>query len=49
MAVLYPELEAEVAPYRSEKDTFQFFYRDGVPYDLVERIASALAELHAGR
>lgn len=49
VARLAPELEAEVAPHRSSKDTVQFFYRDGVPYDLVERITVALAELHADR
>ena len=49
VAVLPDALEDEVAPHRTAKDTVRFFYRDGVPYDLVERIASALAELHAGR
>lgn len=49
VARLAPGLEAEVAPHRSSKDTVQFFYRDGVPYDLVERIAVALVELHADR
>lgn len=44
---LPPDLEAEVAPYRSSKDTVQFLYRDGVPYDLVERVAAALAAQHA--
>lgn len=51
---LYPvgeleaELEAEVAPHRAKKDTLQFFYRDGVPYDLVERVARSLAQRHTG-
>lgn len=45
---LDPDLEAEVAPHRSTKDTVQFFYADGVPYDLIERIARALAARHTG-
>ncbi len=48
VAPLPSALEAEVAPHRSSKDTVQFFYRDGVPYDLVERVAAALAAQHAG-
>jgi uncharacterized protein YdhG (YjbR/CyaY superfamily) len=46
---LYPvprlpaELEARVAPYRAAKDTVQLVYRTGVPYDLVEEIAAAVA------
>ena len=43
---LDPDLEAEVAPHRAKKDTVQFFYADGVPYDLIERIARALAARH---
>ena len=46
VGVLDPELEAEVAPYRAKKDTVQFFYAQRVPYDLVERIAHALAARH---
>jgi uncharacterized protein YdhG (YjbR/CyaY superfamily) len=45
---LDPDLEAEVAPHRAKKDTVQFFYADGVPYDLIERIARALAARHTG-
>jgi len=44
---LDPELEAEVAPHRAKKDTVQFFYKDPVPYDLIERVARALAARHA--
>ena len=44
---LDPDLEAEVAPHRAKKDTVQFFYKDPVPYDLIERIARALAARHA--
>ena len=43
---LDPDLEAEVAPHRAKKDTVHFFYADGVPYDLIERIARALAARH---
>ena len=46
VARLGPDLEAEVEPYRTAKDTARFFYRDGVPYDLVERIAAGLAAHH---
>ena len=45
---LDPDLEAEVTPHRAKKDTVQFFYADGVPYDLIERIARALAARHTG-
>lgn len=44
---LEPDLEAEVAPHRAKTDTVQFFYKDGVPYDLIERIARSLAARHA--
>jgi uncharacterized protein YdhG (YjbR/CyaY superfamily) len=40
---LEPALEAEVAPYRTHKDTVRFLYRDPLPTDLVERIAAAVA------
>src|SRR4051794_16436721 len=45
---LYPvsplpaKLETEVSPYRTKKDSVTFKYKDGVPYDLIERIAAAL-------
>jgi uncharacterized protein YdhG (YjbR/CyaY superfamily) len=48
VAVLDGELEAQVAPYRTHKDTVRFVYRDGVPYDLVERVAAALGERYDG-
>ena len=44
---LDPVLEAEVAPHRAKKDTVQFFYKDPVPYDLIERVAAALAARHS--
>ncbi|WP_256793042.1 iron chaperone [Terrabacter sp. Ter38] len=43
---LEPDLEAEVASHRAKKDTVQFFYQDPVPYDLIERVARALAARH---
>jgi uncharacterized protein YdhG (YjbR/CyaY superfamily) len=45
---LDPDLEAEVAPHRAKKDTVQLFYKDPVPYDLIERVARALAARHTG-
>ena len=47
VAPLEPELEAEVAPLRTQKDTVRLLYRDPVPVDLVERIAAALARQQA--
>jgi uncharacterized protein YdhG (YjbR/CyaY superfamily) len=44
---LDPDLEAEIGPHRASKDTVQFFYKDPVPYDLIERVARALAARHA--
>ena len=46
VARLDEELEAEVAPYRSGKDTVKFVYRRGVPYELVGRVVAALADQH---
>lgn len=45
---LYPvpplddELEAEVAPFRAEKDSVVFSHRAPIPYELVGRIAAAV-------
>ena len=44
---LDPDLEAEIGPYRSQKDTVKLFYRDPLPTDLVERVARALSSRHA--
>jgi uncharacterized protein YdhG (YjbR/CyaY superfamily) len=44
---LDPELEAQIAPYRAQKDTVQFFYDKPVPYELIGRVAAALAKRHA--
>jgi uncharacterized protein YdhG (YjbR/CyaY superfamily) len=35
-------LEAEIAPYRTHKDTVRFFYAEPIPYDLIERVVVAL-------
>lgn len=47
VARLDPDLEAEVAPHRAAKDTVRFHYSTGIPYDLVERIARACAQVHS--
>lgn len=45
---LYPvppldgELEAEVAPFRTEKDSVVFPHRAPIPYELIGRIAAAI-------
>ena len=43
-----PALEAELAPYRTHKDTVRFLWKHPVPYDLVERVAAAVAALRRG-
>ena len=50
---LYPvpgfdgELEAEVAPYRSKKDSVNFPYAKPVPYDLITRMAAEIVRRRA--
>jgi uncharacterized protein YdhG (YjbR/CyaY superfamily) len=46
VAVLSPEIEAELAPYRAAKDSLNFVYAKPVPYDLIERVAAALYAKH---
>ncbi|MBK7625023.1 MAG: DUF1801 domain-containing protein [Kineosporiaceae bacterium] len=41
--VLSADLEPEVAPYRSTKDTVKFRYVKPIPYDLIERLAREIA------
>jgi len=41
--VLSEELERDVAPYRSAKDTVRFRYARPVRYDLIERLAAEIA------
>jgi uncharacterized protein YdhG (YjbR/CyaY superfamily) len=35
-------LEAEIAPYRTHKDSVRFLYCEPIPYDLIERVTAAL-------
>jgi uncharacterized protein YdhG (YjbR/CyaY superfamily) len=39
-----PDLEAEIAPYRSGKGTLRFPLDEPIPYDLIEAVVAALAE-----
>jgi uncharacterized protein YdhG (YjbR/CyaY superfamily) len=41
-------LEAEVAPYRSGKDSVRFRYRDPLPEELITRIAAEIGRMRAG-
>ena len=41
-------LDTEVAEYRAAKDAAHFRYRDPVPFDLIERLVTRLAELRGG-
>ena len=38
-------LEAEVAPYRSKKDTVNFPYAKPVPYDLITRMSQEIVRM----
>lgn len=38
-----PALEAELAPFRSTKDSVHFPYRGEIPYGLITRIVASLA------
>jgi uncharacterized protein YdhG (YjbR/CyaY superfamily) len=40
-------LEAEIAPYRAAKDSLNFPYSKPIPYELIGRVAEALAERSA--
>ena len=42
------ELERQIAPFRSGKDSVNFPYSAPIPYELIERIAAFLAEKHGG-
>jgi uncharacterized protein YdhG (YjbR/CyaY superfamily) len=45
-----PDLEAEVAPLRSGKDTVKFVYAKPIPYELIARLVKArIKELKARR
>jgi uncharacterized protein YdhG (YjbR/CyaY superfamily) len=47
---LYPiprfdtDLETEISPYRTAKDTVRFRYKDPVPWDLVERLLAEMVQ-----
>jgi uncharacterized protein YdhG (YjbR/CyaY superfamily) len=43
------DLESELAPYRSGRDTLKFPYRNPIPLDLINRIVVALAARHLDR
>ena len=40
-----PELEAEIAPYRAEKDSVVFPHAQPVPYELIGRVAEAIVAM----
>jgi uncharacterized protein YdhG (YjbR/CyaY superfamily) len=42
VSTLRGPLEAEIAPYRTHKDSVRFRYADPVPLDLIERVAGEL-------
>nr|WP_315468667.1 DUF1801 domain-containing protein [uncultured Undibacterium sp.] len=42
-----PNLIAELAPYRNEKGNLAFQLKDPIPFDLVQRVAVALAKEYA--
>ena len=42
-----PELIAELAPYRNEKGNLAFPYAEPIPYELIGRVAVALAREYA--
>ena len=44
VAVLSESLEAEIAPYRTNKDSVRFLYSRPIPYDLIERVAAELEQ-----
>jgi uncharacterized protein YdhG (YjbR/CyaY superfamily) len=41
-------LEEEIAPYRAAKDSANFLYARPIPYDLIGRVAAAVAARYAG-
>ncbi len=42
---LPPDLEADVAPYRTKIDTVRFLYKQPIPYELIERLIDALVPI----
>ena len=43
--LLEPGLEAEIAPYRAEKDSVVFPHAQPVPYELIGRVAEAIVAM----
>ncbi len=43
------KLMAELAPYANEKGNLAFKYKEPIPYELIGRVAVALAREHAGK
>lgn len=39
-----PELQMALAPYRGEKGNLKFPLKEPIPYDLISRVAAALAQ-----
>ncbi|MBR7800459.1 iron chaperone [Undibacterium fentianense] len=50
---IYPPIKADhsliqaLAPFRNEKGNLAFSYQAGIPYDLIQRVALALAKEYA--
>jgi uncharacterized protein YdhG (YjbR/CyaY superfamily) len=42
---LPPDLEDDVAPYRTKIDTVRFLYKQPIPYGLIERLIQALVPI----
>jgi uncharacterized protein YdhG (YjbR/CyaY superfamily) len=42
---LAPDLEADIAPFRTKIDTVRFLYKHPVPYELIERVIDALVPI----
>ena len=47
VATLDSPLEAEIAPYRTAKDSVTFPYTKPIPYELIGRVAAALKEMQS--
>lgn len=52
---VYPPVQAdsrlmrELSPFSNEKGNLRFKYQHPIPYDLIRRVAVALAQQHAGQ
>jgi uncharacterized protein YdhG (YjbR/CyaY superfamily) len=42
---LPPDLEADIAPYRTKTDTIRFLYKQPIPSELIERLIDALVPI----